>query len=86
MWELHGFEYDGLVWKDTSEKPTLHELESQYEDILLELEKEKIDKSRRLEYSKRSDPKYFEYQRGECTKEDWLSEVEAIKIEYPYPS
>lgn len=41
LWELHEFDYEGLVWKDESDKPTREELESQYDEVLEEIRLEK---------------------------------------------
>ena len=86
LWELHEFEYHGLVWKDESPKPTKKELEDQYSEVIYEKQCLIVKQKRQEAYSKISDLKFFEYQRGECTKEEWLLEVEKIKKLYPYPS
>lgn len=38
---------------------------------------------RQLEYQRRADPLFFKWQRGEATKAQWLSEIAAIRAEYP---
>ena len=45
--------------------------------------KKVVDELRRLAYIKESDPLFFKYQRGECTKTDWLNKIEEIKRRYP---
>lgn len=40
---------------------------------------------RRLAYSSESDGLFFDYQRGEVTKEAWESKVAEIKLRYPKP-
>lgn len=42
-----------------------------------------IDELRRAAYEARSDPKFFKWQRGEASEQDWLDEVAAIRAEYP---
>lgn len=39
---------------------------------------------RKQAYIEKADPLFFKYQRGDATKEEWLAEVNAIKIQYPY--
>lgn len=46
---------------------------------------EQIDVLRQTAYQQRSDPLYFKWQRGEATEQEWLDEVEAIRLEYPLP-
>ena len=45
--------------------------------------KEKNRKMRKFAYMTRSDPLFFQYQRDEATKEEWIAEVEKIKKEFP---
>lgn len=85
LWELHGFEYDGLVWLDPTEKPTQEELESQYAQVLYEIEYKKVEDARRAAYSQNTDPLFFSYQRGEATKEEWEAAIQEIKLAHPYP-
>lgn len=85
LWELHGFEYDGLVWLDESEKPTQEELESQYAQVVYEIEYKRVEDVRRAEYTATTDPIFFSYQRGEATKEEWEQAVQKIKTDNPYP-
>lgn len=85
LWELHGFEYEGLVWLDESEKPTQQELESQYAQVVYEIERKKVEDTRKFLYTQVSDPLFFSYQRGENTYEEWKASVDAIKAENPYP-
>jgi hypothetical protein len=40
---------------------------------------------RQEQYQKISDPIFFEYQRGEATKQQWLDAVQAINDANPYP-
>ena len=38
---------------------------------------------RRAAYTIESDPLFFQYQRGEATREDWLSKVAEIQARHP---
>lgn len=42
-----------------------------------------VEELRRNAYMKESDPLFFQYQRGECTKTDWLNKIDEIKRRYP---
>ena len=42
-------------------------------------------RSRLAAYRDESDPIFFDYQRGEKTKEEWMSKVDEIKKRYPKP-
>jgi len=41
--------------------------------------------NRRNAYRDESDPIFFDYQRGEKTKEEWMAKVVEIKLRYPKP-
>lgn len=41
-----------------------------------------MSKLRQLAYQEESDPLFFKFQRGECTKQDWLDKIEEIKNRY----
>jgi hypothetical protein len=85
LWELHGFEYEGLVWLDESDKPSLDELESQYSQVVYEIEYKRVEETRKSLYTQNSDPLFFSYQRGENTYEEWEASVNEIKLNNPYP-
>lgn len=42
--------------------------------------------NRRNAYRDESDPLFFDYQRGEKTKEEWMAKIAEIKSRYPKPS
>ena len=42
-----------------------------------------IDALRQTAYTNESDPLFFKYQRGECSKDEWLAKIEEIKIRLP---
>lgn len=85
LWTLVGDSYDGLDWKDSSKKPTEKTLSSLWLEVKSESDKEQIDKLRREEYQKISDPLFFAYQRGEATEKDWLDAIQLVKNKYPNP-
>lgn len=85
VWTLVGDSYDDLEWKDSSKKPTKKALEAIWEEVQMESAKEQIDKLRREEYQRVSDPLFFAYQRGEVTEQDWLNAVKSVKEKYPNP-
>lgn len=39
--------------------------------------------SRQAAFKEEADPLFFQYQRGEATKEEWLSKVEEIRKRFP---
>lgn len=47
------------------------------------LTKEEISELRKKAYTEEADPIFFQYQRGEATKEDWLNKIAEIKARYP---
>lgn len=85
VWSLVGDEYSNLHWKDDSPKPTLKQLEDLWADVNIQVQREEVEKLRRVAYRETADPLFFEYQRGDATKEDWLSAVSEVKKLYPYP-
>lgn len=44
-----------------------------------------VEFTRKASYQSISDPIFFQWQRGEKTKEDWLASVQAINDANPYP-
>lgn len=85
QWTLDGDSYSGLTWLSDSPKPTLEEIQLQWEDVKFEIEVERIQALRKAAYQNESDPIFFDWQRGEVTEQDWLDSVQAIKDRYPYP-
>ena len=84
LWSLNDNRYAGLLWKDDSPKPTNQEIIAAWEEIEQELEIKKIQRLRREAYQLESDPLFFEYQRGDIEKQEWLDKVQEIKERYPY--
>jgi len=44
-----------------------------------------VEAERRIAYRAEADPVFFEYQRGDKTKAEWLKAVKAVKKAHPYP-
>lgn len=44
-----------------------------------------VEFARKAAYGSISDPIFFQWQRGEKTKEEWLASVQAINDANPYP-
>ena len=84
-WALRGEDYSGLTWLSDTPKPTLEELQSQWEAVEFEIEVERIESLRKAAYREETDPIFFSYQRGEATEQEWLDAVQAVKEQYPYP-
>ena len=85
QWTLDGNTYEGLDWLDESSKPTQAELDAQWASVKYENECKIVESIRRSEYVVKSDPIFFEWQRGTKTKADWDAAVQAIKDTNPYP-
>ena len=84
-WTLDGDNYSGLTWLSDTPKPTLEELQAQWEAVEFEIEVERIESLRKAAYREETDPIFFSYQRGEATEQEWLDAVQAVKEQYPYP-
>jgi len=83
-WSLRENRYETLEWKDESEKPDYQELLVAWDEVQVEIEKERIQKLRRNAYQEEADPIYFEYQRGDATEQEWLDKIAEIKARFPY--
>jgi len=75
-----------LEWHSDINPPTWEEIQTAHEQVLVEMELNRIQKQRSNAYRSESDPLFFKYQRGEVTKEEWEAKVEEIRTRYPYPS
>jgi hypothetical protein len=42
-----------------------------------------VDVLRRDAYTTESDPLFFKWQRGECTKDQWLAKINEIRVRFP---
>jgi hypothetical protein len=86
QWALNGDTYDGLVWLDSTPKPTQIELDSAWEQVKYEQEVANVEAARLTAYEKKSDPLYFKWQRGDATEAEWRAAVAQVKAENPYPA
>ena len=85
QWSLDGDSYDGLVWFDSTPKPTQAELDAQWPAVDYQNQCKAVEQTRHANYIKTSDPIFFEWQRGTKTQADWDAAVQAIKDANPYP-
>jgi len=85
LWTLDGNEYAGLDWLDETPKPTQAELDAQWPAIDYQNQYDAVSQTRHNEYIAKSDPIFFEWQRGTKTQADWENAVQAIKDANPYP-
>jgi len=83
-WSLQDNKYETLDWKDKSKKPTYDEVLQAWESVQEEIEKENVESMRRAAYQEEADPLFFEYQRGDSSKQEWLNKIAEIKAKYPY--
>lgn len=49
----------------------------------IKIKNQEVAEMRQGAYASESDPLFFKFQRGECSKEDWLNKIEEIKKRYP---
>jgi hypothetical protein len=84
-WVLDGGDYSGLTWLSDSQKPTESQLEKLWPTVEAEIAREDVQRERLSAYETTSDPVFFQYQRGDATKQDWLDAVQAVKDAHPYP-
>lgn len=84
QWSISGNRYEDLDWLDESPKPTKEELA----DLWAQAERQQFNteqkQKRRLAYIAEADSLWFEVQRGEATKDDWLAKVNEIKGRFPF--
>ena len=85
IWTLDGDNYDGLVWLDSTPKPTQAELDALWPQVDYNNQVATVETTRRVQYEAQSDGLFFEWQRGTNTKEAWEAAVQAVKDANPYP-
>jgi hypothetical protein len=85
QWTLDGETYDGLTWLDQTPKPTQAELDAMWPTVQYNNQCKIVEYTRHAEYVAKSDPIFFEWQRGTKTQADWDNAVQAIKDANPYP-
>jgi hypothetical protein len=83
VWSLNENKFEKLSWKDESPKPSYQEVVDAWEEIEQELENERIKNLRKRAYQEESDPLFFEYQRGDIEKSEWIAKVQEIKERFP---
>lgn len=82
---LVGDQYEGLEWMDSTPKPSLDELEALWPEVQYQVAYDAVSDARLAQYREVSDPIFFQYQRDERTKKEWVDAVEAINEANPYP-
>lgn len=84
-WSIDENDYDTLIWYSTSTKPTQVELDAQWPQVDYNNQCTTVQNTRHKDYIKSSDPIFFQFQRGENTKQAWEDAVKAIQDANPYP-
>jgi hypothetical protein len=84
VWSIRENDYETLVWKEDSPKPSYEEILEAWETLESEFHNKRMEGLRKLAYEQESDPLFFKYQRGTAEKSDWLSKIQEIKDRYPY--
>ena len=85
LWIMNGDDYSGLVWLDTTPKPTQAALDALWPTVAYNAQITIVATTRRTQYEVQSDGLFFEWQRGTNTKEAWETAVQAVKDANPYP-
>jgi hypothetical protein len=82
-WEQHGYEYSGLVWKDTNTpKPTEEELVTEYNRLQADYNSKEYQRLREKEYPPMADQLDMIFHGG---LDLWKQNIQAIKDKYPKP-
>ena len=85
QWSMNGDDYDGLVWLDSTPKPTQAELDAQWPTVQYNQQVALVETNRRTQYEAQSDGIYFAWQRGDATEVEWRTAVAKVKSDNPYP-
>ena len=85
QWSLEGDTYDGLVWLDSTLKPTQAELDAAWPQVQYDTQCAAVEAARLRAYEQQSDPLFFKWQRGDATELEWREAVAKVKAENPYP-
>jgi len=85
QWSMNGDDYDGLVWLDSTPKPTQAELDAQWPTVQYNRQVAQVETNRRTQYEAQSDGIYFAWQRGDATEIEWREAVAKVKSDNPYP-
>lgn len=86
VWSLNNNDYQKLLWKSDEPKPSFEEITEAWQDLEIEFEIERLSDLRKRAYQEESDPLFFEYQRGDIEKSEWIAKVEEIKARFPFPA
>ena len=76
---------DVIEWLDERPMPNEQEMQDALPLAQNKELKAQAKASRQQAYRDRSDPIFMQWQRGEATEQEWLDEVAAIRLEFPYP-
>lgn len=83
-WTLEGETYDGLVWLDESQKPTLAECEAVWPAVRAARANDAARRNRLAAFRDEADPLFFGWQRGENSEQEWLDKCAEIRQRFPY--
>jgi hypothetical protein len=79
-WEFHGEDYSGLVWRDTTPKPTEQELLNELNRLQNELDANAYKELRAAEYPPITEQLDKIFHDG---IDEWKKEIQAVKDKYP---
>lgn len=70
-----------IVWRPdhTGVTPSHQEIQEEYDRLISGKAQEELEARRIAEYRSQSDPLFFKWQAGECTKQEWLDKRAEIK-------
>lgn len=85
QWSINANDYDSLDWQGPGDKPSQAELDAAWPQVEYQIQYSAVQDARRANYESGSDPLFFEWQRGDGTKQAWLDAVAVIKYAHPYP-
>jgi hypothetical protein len=78
-------DYDDIEWLDTRKQPSRRECDDAWPQANYELIYAWVEYSRRQRYTEETDGMFFAAQRGDGDLTEWISAVNAIKADLPYP-
>lgn len=76
---------ESLTWISKGNPPTWSALKEAEPKAEYEKSYDDVSDKRQSEYQAKSDPIYFQWQRGTKTEKEWLDAVSAIDAANPYP-
>jgi len=80
-WSLPGYDYNDLIWTSETPKPTLEELESKWNEYLIEKQSIEYKELRRSEYPSWEDQLDMIYHNFD----GWKAMIKNVKDKYPKP-